>query len=234
MDRFHCACVDLDPELAEDIETWVCKKCEGMYLVFLFLLLLLPFSFLYVPADCCLDPCSCHHHWIDRFIYFPLNIHTKEKSACAHFFMQVLKENRLSLSFFFSFWLDDPRSAQDPWSMAHGSTVQKNGSNVINESFLCVTETDTRHFFFFFFFYTRIAKDRTAKGRSQGKCCNLHEHALCLLIYKHTYIDATIQDTEMLASNLSKHDARRFLLQRYVCGCGCFTKVWRLGVRATR
>lgn len=26
--RFHCACVDLDPDVAEDIDIWMCKKCE--------------------------------------------------------------------------------------------------------------------------------------------------------------------------------------------------------------
>ncbi|KAI8144286.1 transcription factor S-II, central domain-containing protein [Fennellomyces sp. T-0311] len=26
---FHCACVDLDPDEAEDIDTWVCKSCEA-------------------------------------------------------------------------------------------------------------------------------------------------------------------------------------------------------------
>ncbi|KAI7853345.1 hypothetical protein BDC45DRAFT_407050, partial [Circinella umbellata] len=26
---FHCECVDLDPDEAEDIEIWVCKDCEA-------------------------------------------------------------------------------------------------------------------------------------------------------------------------------------------------------------
>lgn len=30
-DRFHCACVDLDPDEADDIDTWMCNGCIEKY-----------------------------------------------------------------------------------------------------------------------------------------------------------------------------------------------------------